>query len=289
MGRDRGGAVSGLDRGEVHLWLCRTDALDPDLARGLSRRWLSFAERDRAARFVAPQAGDRYRAAHLLLRRVLARYTGQAEPAIRFARDYAGKPRLAAGADSISFSLSHSRDFVAVAVAEGCEVGVDVEGMEALTDPAPDGLHGLGSAFDEEDRAALLALPPLRRRSELIRIWTLKEAVAKATGRGLSLPLRAAKFPLRGARPDPCAVAGSAQLWGLTCVAAGKTAWLAVAVAASSGRTKLIRTTTFPLGCLEPWIERGDTEAWTHTGLPGTGPGLPPTQQTSRTEPHVRA
>ena len=94
---------------------------------------LGQGERDRAEAFLFPADRHRYQVAHLMLRRVLAGYTGTPPGALRLAREPCprcgapGKPVLEPGPrPAPSFSLTHSGDMVIIAVA-GRPVGVDVE------------------------------------------------------------------------------------------------------------------------------------------------------------------
>jgi 4'-phosphopantetheinyl transferase len=98
-----------------------------------------------------------------------------------------GDPGLSAGA--LEFSVAHSGDLVAVAVATA-PVGVDVE---QLTD-RPHELGGGDPAslarlvLAEAERQQLAAVdPPARARAFLVA-WSRKEAVTKAKGDGLRVP-----------------------------------------------------------------------------------------------------
>lgn len=144
---------------------------------------LDDGERTRAGRFV--RASDRlaFVAAHALKRLALAQaFPGRDAAALRFVADPFGKPFLAAPA-AVQFNLSHTTGLSALAVSFRSPVGIDVEtlgsslvGREAM--PAvlsPSEQAALDGAADWDD--AFLAL------------WTAKEAVIKAEGKGLSLAL----------------------------------------------------------------------------------------------------
>jgi 4'-phosphopantetheinyl transferase len=84
-----------------------------------------------------------------------------------------GKPQLSESGPH--FSLSHAGDRVIVAVSGDGPVGVDTE----LDTRGADEIDRLVRASDEE---------PAHGRS-LLRRWVRKEAVLKATGHGLSMPM----------------------------------------------------------------------------------------------------
>lgn len=152
----------------------------PDKAPG-PEVWalLDARERERARRFVHDRDRHRFVAAHAGLRLALAAETGQPPRTLRFGTTERGKPVLER--HSLSFNLSHSGDLAVVAAARGGEVGVDVEAAGRLRDV--DGLSAM--VMTAEERAAFAALPTDRRKAAFLRLWTRKEALLKADGRGL--------------------------------------------------------------------------------------------------------
>lgn len=166
------------ETGVVHLWMRDTaavptepDVLDPD-------------ERDRAARFVRESDRDRYIASHLLLRRVLAKYTAVPPELLRFTREECpccsephGRPALDGIADAPHFSLSHAGPLALIAVASD-PVGADVEAH-----PKAASVASLTSVLHPAEQAELKAaqLDP----KAFARLWTRKEAYLKGLGSGL--------------------------------------------------------------------------------------------------------
>jgi 4'-phosphopantetheinyl transferase len=151
---------------------------------------LDAAEQARAARFR--QAADReaYIAVHALLRALLSALPGAPPPQDwRFAAEPAGRP-VALGL-GLGVSLSHTGGMVACAVGPR-ETGVDVEALDRAV--APEVLAP--SCLTQDEAAAMLALPVAARPGRFLRLWTLKEAVAKATGEGLSRDLTRLGFLL---------------------------------------------------------------------------------------------
>jgi 4'-phosphopantetheinyl transferase len=185
------GSVSQRDAAlpRVTVRLLCTDAVadgDADLLARLDAR-----EAAQAARFVHAADRQAYLGAHALLRTLLSRAiaNARAPAAWRFVEGDRGKPRLAPGQSSrdLRFNLSHCRGMVAVAMAPGAEVGIDVEALER---------HD----FDELDIAASHFCPAEReplariadrshRKRAFLAVWTAKEALVKALGDGLSMPL----------------------------------------------------------------------------------------------------
>ena len=140
-------------------------------------------------------------------RPVLARYAGLAADALTLTTDSYGKPHLAAPI-ALGFNLSHCGDVVLLAIARGLEPGVDVEALR----PRPRVLQLARRYFTADEAAALAALPVDDREPAFYRLWTAKEAVLKALGRGLSFGLDRVGFQLEagGTAVRPAQFAGAA-------------------------------------------------------------------------------
>lgn len=117
---------------------------------------------------------------------ILAAYLGLAADEVALEAGEFGRPRLAgANAGALHFNWSHSGDQALCAVARGVEPGVDLERLR----PRPRALEIAQRYFSHEETAALAALAPERRDAAFLQLWTAKEAVLKATGRGLAFGL----------------------------------------------------------------------------------------------------
>jgi 4'-phosphopantetheinyl transferase len=152
-----------LDR-PADIVAARADILAPD-------------ERERAARLRDPGP---WTVARGTLRELLGERLGTAPAAVTLAAGPHGKPEVPGAA--LRFNVSHTRSLALIALAEGFEVGVDVERLDRRSRAVertltPAEAAALGRAGD--------------RHAELLRIWCRKEALAKALGGGLGWePLR---------------------------------------------------------------------------------------------------
>lgn len=100
-----------------------------------------------------------------------------------------GKPHLVAQ-PGVHFSLSHAGAWAVCAVSDH-PVGVDIERREP-------GRRDIAERFfHKEETRYLNSLVPYMREDAFYSLWVLKEAFVKATGRGLSLPLRSFCVNLR--------------------------------------------------------------------------------------------
>lgn len=174
-----------LAEGEAHVWRL---SLDEASESGLERLvdLLQTDERERADRFRKRADRDRFVLGRGGLRAILGRYTGVEPRTLEFATGPHGKPELAgAGSGSrVAFNLSHSDGWVLLAFARDRWIGIDVERIRAISDG-----QIARRFFAPGETVALEASPPEERPSAFFACWTRKEAVAKALGRGLSLPL----------------------------------------------------------------------------------------------------
>ena len=116
--------------GEAAVWLADLDAADAG-ERALAV--LSEDERARAARFVFDVHRRRFIAGRAWLRGQLGERVGRAAHDVRFEYGPVGKPSLAGG-EALRFNLSHSDRYALLAMAEGAEVGVDIERLRPLSD-----------------------------------------------------------------------------------------------------------------------------------------------------------
>lgn len=168
---------------------------------------LSAPERERAAAFLLPLPRRQFIVARAALRTLLGRTLGIPPAAVRFALNAHGKPALAPACD-LRFNVSHAGDLALIAVASGFDVGVDVEAHRRVDDLASLAASILGPADLERWRAAAA----VEGAAAFYRIWTCKEAVAKAIGCGLALDFRSLRISLAPGRA--AALAALEPAWG---------------------------------------------------------------------------
>jgi len=217
--------------GEIHIWRARVGETPnhPDL--------LSPDERERAARL---RRGRRlFTLARSSLRHLAGAYLETDPAGLAFSIGEHGKPCLPD--TDLRFSVSHSGEIVLVAFAREDEIGVDVEMVREKTDL----LAIARRFFTPEEADALTALPPDQRTRTFFETWCRKEAVLKATGRGVSEGLD--RFPVNPAEPQEMVRSPDGATWTVSSldVAPGYAAALAAArvrsrllLSVSSARTR---------------------------------------------------
>ncbi|KRA17730.1 hypothetical protein ASD69_13760 [Lysobacter sp. Root604] len=149
-------------------------------------------ERARLARLRLVPVRREALAARLLLRHALSACQPRPPQDWRYLRGVYGRPRVA-DAPELSFSLSHCAGLVGCLVAPGGRVGLDLEPCARATEELWNARTLAPQELDE-----LLAQAPERRDAAFLRSWTLKEAYAKAGGRGLRLPFDRIAFARAG-------------------------------------------------------------------------------------------
>lgn len=188
------------------LWAVRVSAYAERAAA-----WESVLDADELARcrtFVRSGDRDRYRVAHVALRRLLGAYLDQDPAAVRLIREPCpgcgethGRPAVAGA--PIHFSLAHAGDAVLLGFAD-TPVGVDIE-----PEPAPDAAAEVARMLHPTEEAEIAALPASERPAAVGRCWARKEAYLKGVGIGLGEDPSVTRV---GAGPEPAAVPG----WSLT-------------------------------------------------------------------------
>ncbi len=86
---------------------------------------------------------------------------------------------------NICFNVSHSGDYVAVAVGK-CSIGVDVQIIKSVK-------YGLIRKICDSTELEYIANSDDKNRA-FIRLWTLKESYVKCIGMGLSFPMNKINF-----------------------------------------------------------------------------------------------
>ncbi|HJT34996.1 MAG TPA: 4'-phosphopantetheinyl transferase superfamily protein [Pirellulales bacterium] len=135
-----------------------------------------------AARYHFPVHRRRSVVRRAALRTILAEYAGAGPAELRFVYGPQGKPALAETTAAVHFNVSHSGELALVAVGQQ-PLGVDLEQWREVADADLVARR----FFTPNEVAAQRAAPDGNQL--FLRHWTRKEAVIKAVGRGLSMPL----------------------------------------------------------------------------------------------------
>ena len=144
--------------------------------------WLSDNERARVLRFGNDALRARYLMGRASLRWVLAQTIGVAPEAVMIERGPRGRPQLA-GTTDIDFNVSHTAEVALIGISREGRIGVDIERADRVIQSA-----GLArKVLTGRERTALPGNDDAIRQ-RILRLWTCKEALAKATGEAMSAP-----------------------------------------------------------------------------------------------------
>ncbi len=152
------------------------DSCDPDVIRGLLPPELGRL----AEKYRRPDDQIRSLASKYLLLKALELF-GISGPYRYIAETARSKPILE-GVTDFSFNITHSANIVICAASDGAELGVDAEQVR----PAPDIVHRGVFTQNELELLQRDANDP----QAYLRLWTRKEALSKADGRGMRLQFR---------------------------------------------------------------------------------------------------
>jgi 4'-phosphopantetheinyl transferase len=170
---------------EAHVWEARPDEVEADRSPDACLSLLSAEEHARHDRFVHERDRRLFRVAHALKRRVLGGWLERPPASLGFVTGTWGRPELDGNPPPLRFNLSHTLGLVTCVVTRRLDCGIDVE-------RADHGRNFRGVAetvLSPGELAALYALPHPLQYERFLALWTLKESVVKALGRGLSQPL----------------------------------------------------------------------------------------------------
>ncbi|MGH1365044.1 MAG: 4'-phosphopantetheinyl transferase family protein [Calditrichia bacterium] len=184
------------DSKTVHLWRATLNPTESLLEK--HRNILRPEELSRAARFKFNRHRNSYITARSQLRRLLSLYLSVPSEKIELLTTIHGKPYVQSPKlPKLQFNLSHSHDRVVYAIGSTCDLGIDIEWIKpGFAD------SGIPERFFSSSEVAALRSVSLGKQAEaFFNCWTRKEAIIKAIGQGLSLPLDAFDVSLKPGEP----------------------------------------------------------------------------------------
>lgn len=148
---------------------------------------LDPVEQDRYQAYRQEIDRRRFLTGRVLAKTVVGGFLGLAPRAVRFDAtcDDCGKPHGRPRIAGASFSISHSGDRIGLALTTDTPIGLDVETTTRHADGSL-----ISYALNETEQSDLTGLADDERTLAFFRYWTRKEALMKATGRGLKIPLK---------------------------------------------------------------------------------------------------
>lgn len=156
-------------------------------------------EKDRQSRIIS----------RAVLRILLGRYLAAEPKEIRFQLDHNKKLLLQnTSSKNLHFNVSHSGDWILIAISTN-PIGVDTEQIN--TSFTYQNLLDFGFSLEEKNYIQSAA----NSHQSFYKLWTRKEALLKATGKGLIDDLISVPS-LNGIHQNPEHIIGSAESWQIT-------------------------------------------------------------------------
>jgi 4'-phosphopantetheinyl transferase len=180
------------DLGVVHIWLIDT-----------SKNLLAL---DQYRNFIHQDNFEKYNSInnnktrifrlhqHYLLLKTLSMYLNKSEKEILLNFNQFNKPylNLDVNFDQIFFNTSHSDNYLALAISFDSEIGIDIEKPRENIDFN----KIINRFFSEREKFFFSSLKKEHKFETFFQWWTMKEAIVKATGKGLYLPFNKFNLPL---------------------------------------------------------------------------------------------
>ncbi|CAI9097713.1 OLC1v1034185C1 [Oldenlandia corymbosa var. corymbosa] len=194
---------------EIHLWYIKPSEVKDESLLNQYKEILSPAEKDKVSQMSSEELRKNALLARALVRTTIARYqiNSQVCPkSLNFVTNAHGKPEVDWQYKDIlrpaplHFNMSHTSSLIACAVAVDSPIGLDVEEKNRVL------RHNIMSFakrfFTKHELQVLSAISdPQVQHQELIKLWTLKEAYVKASGRGFSgAPFRSFTIQIKDGR-----------------------------------------------------------------------------------------
>ncbi|QHV96577.1 4'-phosphopantetheinyl transferase family protein [Spirosoma endbachense] len=139
--------------------------------------WLQPNERERAARFRRKEDHNRFVVGRIMTKVVVSKFTHRDLADIRLVPGVNSKPELA-GIPDLQINLSHSGSWIVLAISSE-SVGVDIEKM--VSDFPFEDI--VSNSFSEKEQRSVES--NRNPRAAFYRLWTRKEALSKATAKGM--------------------------------------------------------------------------------------------------------
>lgn len=175
-----------INNNEVHVWhnkMFSNTNLDYDI--------LSSEEVFSSRNYPSTAQRRKYLYSKVILREILSLYLDIPSHQIKFSHNKFGKPYLK-NSSNIFFNLSHTSNDLCIAVSATNEIGVDIES-------APES-HTMSELIDyfltENELEIIKNLDSSNIETQLLRLWTQKEAITKSIGHSLERTLKHLTLPI---------------------------------------------------------------------------------------------
>jgi phosphopantetheinyl transferase len=154
---------------------------------------LADTDRRRHSEIQTGRGATAFLITRAVLRTVLGHLLDRPGAQVEIVTSERGKPSLVEKTDPpLHFNTSHSRTQALVALSRVGEIGVDVEDIGRVDERV------VRRSLSNEEYERLVVMNSEDRTTAFFRLWTVKEACAKATGVGIGIGMRKVAATLEG-------------------------------------------------------------------------------------------
>lgn len=192
---------SSLQKNHIDVWLLPIDGWEfTNVEERQINELLSENEQRRFQRFRPATKKAEFIASRLLLRHLLATYTGCDTLNTEAIPNDMGRPFWFEKGKSIDlfFSLSHTKNMICCTLSRHKEIGCDIESLQ----PRKYQEDLADKVFSKKEQLFYKELPEATQSEFFYRSWTLKEAFVKALGQGLRIPFTSLSFTYMATRNE---------------------------------------------------------------------------------------
>ena len=221
--------------GQSEIWVLDISEFSLSNYADELRHTLSEAEQKKLAFYKTDLDKRQYAASRLLLRCLLSAYfPNQSPKSWLIEKQRQGKPFVLNAPVSIAFSISHSHEKIAIGFCENDQFGIDVEHCREDVN-----FQRIAQLFFSDSEAKQFEkLSHSEQQDYFYQLWTVKEAIMKATGQGFALSMKS--IQTIGIPPRFIAVEGQPYQWQFDSIEMGDYRLAVVSVGANNLKTELL-------------------------------------------------
>ncbi|MDC0534358.1 4'-phosphopantetheinyl transferase superfamily protein [Francisellaceae bacterium] len=159
---------------------------------------LTTSESDKFDAFKSKKRKQEYALSRWLRRKFLSLKTNIPSNELQFYKNKCGKPYLQNQAHF--FNISHSHDWVVLAICKSSEIGIDIQKLESKKNM----LEIAKQYFSTQEYIQLKTIKDNQQQmTSFYNLWTAKEAVLKALGTGIANGLDVYNFSIKNNTAKP--------------------------------------------------------------------------------------
>ena len=169
-----------LNPGEIHIW---SATIDERYEKLLANSYLSVNENRNAKKFSYDIDNFLFSIRHNLLRIILGEYLNCHPSKLKFNSNHYQKPHITHPKTNIQFNISACANRFVAVFCQRHSIGIDIELIRKIDDIK----QMTSDYFTSNEIVWVFSHNTLMLETAFFNIWSKKEALAKAIGKGLSI------------------------------------------------------------------------------------------------------